>query len=245
MVKSDKEKARKACKHLGSVIIYSRGSSGMNPVTQKKRGRTMRRCLIIAGGEYAPIGPMREGDFVIACDRGCGYAAREGITPDLIIGDFDSYSGALPENVPVERLPVEKDDTDTMHAVKFAIARGFDEVRLCCALGGSLDHLLANLQTLHYAAAAGLRATAGDERTEIMVCTPGDYRIEAREGWYLSLFALTDEVAGLTIRGAKYTLTDAVMSSGFPIGVSNEFKGDAEISFRSGVAAVILCKRGA
>ena len=76
MVKSDKEKARKACKHWGSVIIYSRGSSGMNPVTQKKRGRTMRRCLIIAGGEYAPIGPTREGDFVIACDRGCGYAAR-------------------------------------------------------------------------------------------------------------------------------------------------------------------------
>jgi len=205
----------------------------------------MKRCLIIAGGTYAPIGEVGKDDFVIACDRGCLYAEREGITPDLIIGDFDSYSGDLPAGIPVERLPVEKDDTDTIHAVKYAISQGFDQLRLCCALGGSLDHLLANLQTLHFAASAGLRATAGDERTEILTLTPGTYTIPERKGWYLSVFALTDELAGLTIRGAKYTLTDAVMSSGFPLGVSNEFQGDAEISFRSGVAAVILCKREA
>ena len=66
----------------------------------------MRRCLIIAGGDYAPIGPVAE-DFVLACDRGLAYAQREGIVPDLILGDFDSYRGALPEGVPVLRYPVE------------------------------------------------------------------------------------------------------------------------------------------
>ena len=204
----------------------------------------MKRCLIIAGGEYTSIGPLREGDFVIACDRGYAYALREGITPDLVIGDFDSYSGALPEGIPVERLPVEKDDTDTMHAVKYAIAHGFEEIRLCCALGGSLDHLLANIQTLHFAANAHLAATAGDARTEIAVYGPGNYHIPERAGWYLSVFALTDAVTGLTIRGTKYTLENADMSSGFPIGVSNEFLGDAEITFASGVVAVLLCRRG-
>ena len=80
----------------------------------------MKRCLIIAGGDYAPIGPVGEGDFVLACDKGYAYARREGIVPDLILGDFDSYGGALPEGIPVLRYPVEKDDTDTMLAVRWA-----------------------------------------------------------------------------------------------------------------------------
>ncbi len=204
----------------------------------------MRRCLIIAGGEYAPIGPVRDDDFIIACDRGYSYAVREGIVPDLLIGDFDSYSGRLPDGIPAERLPTEKDDTDTMHAVRRAIEMGFDEIRLCCALGGSFDHLLANLQTLHFAVNAGISACAGDERTEIQALRPGKYRIPKREGWMFSVFALTDRVTGLTIRGAKYPLSEAEMSNAVPIGVSNEFAGDVTISFRDGVAAVVLCRRG-
>ena len=116
----------------------------------------MKRCVIVAGGERAPIAPLREGDFLLACDRGLVYALEEGLRPDLILGDFDSYSGDLPPEIPVLRYPVEKDDTDAMLAVRWAIENGFGAVRLCCALGGSLDHLLANLQTLHFAAEAGL-----------------------------------------------------------------------------------------
>ena len=76
----------------------------------------MKTCIIISGGDYSPIGPVRSGDFVIACDKGYEYARREGIVPQLIMGDFDSYGGALPESVPVERFKKEKDDTDTMLA---------------------------------------------------------------------------------------------------------------------------------
>ena len=59
----------------------------------------MKNCLIIAGGDYAPICPQ-PGDFIIACDRGYAHACRENIVPHLLIGDFDSYSGPLPENIP-------------------------------------------------------------------------------------------------------------------------------------------------
>ena len=59
----------------------------------------MKRCLIIAGGDYAPIRPGR-GDFILACDRGYAWCKQEGIVPDLILGDFDSYTGALPEADP-------------------------------------------------------------------------------------------------------------------------------------------------
>ena len=97
----------------------------------------MARCVIVAGGDCGPIGPLKKDDFVIACDRGCQYCQDEGVAPDLLLGDFDSWAGELPAGVPVLRYPVEKDDTDTMLAIRWAIEHGYDELRLCCALGGT------------------------------------------------------------------------------------------------------------
>ena len=204
----------------------------------------MKRCVIVAGGERAPIGPLSEGDFLLACDSGLVYALDEGLRPDLILGDFDSYTGALPPGIPVLRYPVIKDDTDTMLAVRWATGEGFEEVRLCCALGGSLDHLLANVQTLHFAAEAGLEAAADDARTELRVLRPGSYRIPKREGWKLSILALTDRVEGLCIRGAKYNVEDTALTNAFPLGVGNDFAEDVSLSFRTGMAALLLCRRG-
>ena len=130
-----------------------------------------------------------------------------------------------------------------MLAVRHAVEEGFEEVLLLCALGGSLDHLLANLQTLHFASGAGLRAAARDERTELRVLGPGSYRFPKRKGWKFSVLALTDRVAGLTIRGAKYEVTDAELSNAFPLGVGNDFAGDITLTFDAGTAAVLLCDR--
>lgn len=202
-----------------------------------------KRCIIITGGTYAPIGPTEADDFIIVCDKGLLHAQKEGILPDLLIGDFDSYTLPLPAGIPVLRLPVEKDDTDTMYAVRWASAHGYDTMRLCCAFGGSLDHLLANIQTLHFAVNSGMAASAGDERTEMRVFGPGRWCIPEKKGWTLSIFSLSDTVEDLTISGAKYTLSHADLSNCYPIGVSNAFCGDAEISFSRGVAAVLLCRR--
>lgn len=201
----------------------------------------MRRCLIIAGGDYAPIGPVGE-DFVLACDRGLAYAQREGIVPDLILGDFDSYRGALPEGIPVLRYPVEKDDTDAMLAVRWAADSGFDAIRLACCFGGRLDHLLSNIQTLHLAAKLGMEAEARDESNELRVLRPGTYRLPCRAGWSLSLLALTEKVGGLSIRGTKYDVEDVTLQNPTTLGQSNAFVSDAEIGFSSGVLAVVCCR---
>ena len=201
----------------------------------------MRRCLIIAGGDYAPIGPVGE-DFVLACDRGLAYAQREGIVPDLILGDFDSYRGTLPEGIPVLRYPVEKDDTDAMLAVRWAADSGFDAIRLACCFGGRLDHLLSNIQTLHLAAELGMEAEARDEHNELRVLRPGTYRLPYRAGWSLSLLALTEKVGGLSIRGTKYEVEDVTLQNPTTLGQSNAFVSDAEIGFSSGVLAVICCR---
>jgi thiamine pyrophosphokinase len=202
----------------------------------------MRRCLIVAGGDYAPIGPVERGDFVLACDRGYAHCLREGVKPDLILGDFDSYRGTLPEEIPVLRWPPEKNDTDTMLAVRWAAEQGFDAIRLCCAFGGRLDHLLSNVQTLHYALLAGMEAEAADENNLLRVLCPGTYSIPCRTGWSLSLLALTEKVEGLCIRGAKYEVGDITLRNPSTLGQSNEFVGDVNICFQSGVLALV-CSR--
>ena len=116
-------------------------------------------CAIISGGQSDDLAGIRDADFIIACDRGYAYAKEAGIRPDLLVGDFDSYRGALDKSVPVLDLPVEKDDTDTMAAVRWAVSEGFSELRLYCALGGRLDHLMGNIQALSFACERGVKAS--------------------------------------------------------------------------------------
>lgn len=202
----------------------------------------MKRCLIVVGGDFAPVGPVEPEDFILACDRGYVWCLREGIVPDLILGDFDSYPGALPAGIPVLRYPVEKDDTDAMLAVRWAHEQGFDAVRLCCAFGGRLDHLLSNIETLHYAAALGMEAEAADENNLIRVLRPGAYRLPYQPNRSLSLIALTERVEGLTIRGTKYEVEGAALQKPTTLGQSNAFVTDADISFDSGILALILSR---
>ncbi len=200
-------------------------------------------CLILSGGEFSPFPAPEAGCFVIACDRGYAYARRCGIKPDLALGDFDSYTGPVEEGVPVLRLPAEKDDTDTMSALRLALDRGCSEITLVCALGGRLDHLLANLQAALFAARRGasLRILSAD--TEILSLREGSLRLPRREGWSLSVFAAEDRCRGVTLRGAKYPLEDAELTNDFPLGVSNEWAAeDAEISVREGTLLVLLCR---
>ena len=165
-----------------------------------------KQCLIITGGEFAPFAPPVEGEYVIACDRGYEHARRAGIRPDLVVGDLDSCRVELESGVPLRRLPVEKDDTDTMSALRLALSEGFRDIRLVCALGGRLDHLLANLQSLAFAAARGASVRIESPDTEIRTLRNGSLRLPRREGYSLSVFAVDGVCRGLCIRGAKYTL---------------------------------------
>ena len=199
-----------------------------------------KQCLIITGGEFAPFAPPEEGEYVIACDRGYEHARRAGIRPDLVVGDLDSCRVELEPDVPLRRLPVEKDDTDTMSALRLALSEGFRDIRLVCALGGRLDHLLANLQALAFAAARGASVRIESPDTEIFTLRNGSLRLPRREGYSLSIFAVDGVCRGLCIRGAKYTLEDAELRPDFPLGASNEWSAEeAEISVREGTLLIV------
>lgn len=202
-----------------------------------------KRCVIISGGDFSPVDRLYADDFIIACDKGYTYAQRCGIQPDLVVSDFDSYAGEIAPQIPVETFQSEKDDTDTMIAVRYAVAHGFDEVCLRCALGGRLDHAFANLQSLVFAQVHGLRASLEDTGNCVYTLQNGSMHLERREGWSLSVFAACDRCEGVSIRGAKYPLTDAVLTCSFPLGVSNAWAEDAvDISVRDGILLIILSR---
>lgn len=154
-----------------------------------------------------------------------------------MIGDFDS--SPEPEGVQVERLPTIKDDTDTMQCVKRGLEMGYDDFLIVGGFGGRFDHTLANIQTLHYAAARGARVRMEDGLCAATALCGGSVKLARRRG-KLSLFALTDVCRGVSALGVFYPLHGAELINGFPLGVSNEYVGDfAEISVEEGVLLIV------
>ncbi len=209
------------------------------------------RCILIGAGDLT-VGELklREGDFCIALDGGLGYCDFLQVEPDLIIGDFDSVTKeeqkALEEIEKVAperviRLKPEKDDTDMLYALKYALEQGFREFRIYAATGGRLDHTLANIQCLLYLKNHGAVGYLMDGNGMIMVLKNESVSFQENLEGYLSLFSLREQAEGVTIKGMKYPLQDYVMTNDFPIGISNEFIGEkAEISVRNGELACIL-----
>ena len=184
----------------------------------------MERCVIIGGadiGRYEHIcGYLRRDDFYICCDSGLRHRAGLGITPHLAVGDFDSYEGPRPA-VETIVLPREKDDTDTVFAVKEALARGFESFLLVGIAGGRLDHTLANLSLLLMLDGLGKAATALDDWSELEVVSRRPVQIDGRYA-YFSLLNLSGIARGITVTGAKYPLSNAEITCEYPYGVSNE-----------------------
>ena len=204
----------------------------------------MKRCFIYAAGTFYGLRePPRGGDLQIAADAGLLLCERLGVRPDVVLGDFDSMDV---RQAPADciRVPVEKDDTDTGHAIRHALDQGYRTLILVCALGGRLDHTLANIQNAASAAAEGANVTILDEREEITFLTGGTLRLPRRKGWGLSVFSLTDRCTGVCLRGVKYRLEDAVLTNRVPLGVSNEFAApESEISLTQGILMIAQTKK--
>lgn len=200
-----------------------------------------KKCGIISGGERDTLSGAEDCELLIACDRGYLYAMEAGLRPDLLVGDFDSYTGPLPEDIPRLELPEEKDDTDTMAAVRYAAARGYGELSIYCALGGRADHLLGNIQALAFCAERGVGAYIVGSRCRIDVIKNSVISLEEQEGCF-SVLSLSDACA-VTIENAKYELSGARLTNSFPLGVSNRWKkGAALVKVEGGAAAVIRIK---
>lgn len=202
----------------------------------------MNKCVIFAGGEFDKTLPDNiQNSFVICADKGYEYAKQLKITPNLIIGDFDSAK--LPDFVNVKKFPKEKDDTDLMLAIKESIALGYLDITVCCGFGGRLDHTIGNIQAMAYITAHGGIGRMLSANEELSLITPGKYYFKNKNGFSLSIFSYTEESKGITIKGTKYTLENGSLKQSFPLGISNEIVDEqCEISFTDGLLIVIRSK---
>jgi thiamine pyrophosphokinase len=206
------------------------------------------RCIIFAAGEYYNNSIcIQNGDFIIAADAGLEVANSLRITPRLVIGDFDSIKSNLVvdgvrwQGCEIIRLAPEKDETDTAAALREAQQRGYREFHIYGGTGGRLDHTLANIQCLANLAQKGQRGFLYGNGIVVTALHDGQSLcFEAVEAGVISIFASSAQANGVTLRGLKYPLADAVLTNDVPLGVSNAFIGkEASVSLRQGTLIVV------
>jgi thiamine pyrophosphokinase len=206
----------------------------------------MNKAVLIGGGdilEYQSVAArIHPDDFIVAADSGYDHCRQLGITPDLLVGDFDSIQSSPPLTIPRLPFPPEKDYTDTTLALETILDRGYRKILLTGMLGGRLDHTLANLQSLAHLSTLGVDAQLTDGRTEAYAVSGGGaLGLPPREGFYFSLLAFSGVCAGVTIRGGKYPLEDYDLRFDEPRAISNEFVGEyVSITVRDGTVVVLV-----
>jgi len=202
-----------------------------------------KRCVIVGGADINNADFLREklrtDDYVIFCDSGLRHLETLGVQPSLIVGDFDSHERPRLSAETIV-LPCEKDDTDTVFAVREAIRRGFDEFLLIGVIGARLDHTLGNVAMLLYLDAEGKKGRIIDDYSEMEIVSGQPVSVSGSYAFF-SLLNITGCAKGVTVTGAKYPLTDAEISCEYPYGVSNEvLSGEtAAVSVRCGKLLLI------
>lgn len=184
----------------------------------------MKRCVIVGGADINNYDFIRErlcaGDYIVFCDSGLKHLAQLQVKPNLIVGDFDSHENP---HLDVETivLPCEKDDTDTVFAVKEAIKRGYDDFLLIGVVGARLDHTLGNVSILLYLDSLGKKGCIIDDYSEMEIVSDEPVFITDDYSFF-SLLNITGCAKGITIRNAKYPLENGEITCEYQYGISNE-----------------------
>ncbi len=200
----------------------------------------MKTCYIFGAANGKPKDFIKkDGDIIIAADAGYKMLEVLNITPDIVLGDFDSL-GFVPEAIEIIKHPVKKDDTDTLLAVKVGLSRGYKRFVLYGCTGGRTDHSLANFQTLSFIASnGGTGYLCGDDFTATAICD-SSIKFSSEAKGSVSIFSATTSCENVNITGLLYPLSKKSLTFDFPLGVSNEFIGkESKIRVEKGTAIVV------
>lgn len=218
----------------------------------------MKKTLIITGGdvntEFAAKHYEKEKfDYLIVADNGLQAAEDIGLTPDYIVGDFDSisplklYKYENRKDISIRRFLPEKDFTDTYAAIDIAVKAGSFSIHILGGTGSRLDHTIANILMLQMALESGVEAVILNENNRIRLLGRKCRKIVIKKEYYkyVSLIPLTPVVTNITTVGMKYNVEKYNMYIDREIsrGVSNEIlENEGEISIDEGTLIVIESK---
>ena len=198
-------------------------------------------CYIFAAGDFNGKFSRKEKDFIIAADAGYRHLEKNGVIPDLLIGDFDTI-GQVPNVCETITFPCEKDYTDTELAIMEAIKRGYNAFIICGALGGKrIEHTVANIKLCESYAIKGYDITLTDGNYFVKSIHNSKIEFSDDEKGFISVFSLSGKAEGVTIKGLKYTLENAFLDFSNPtLCVSNEFIGTkSTVSVDNGTITII------
>ena len=205
----------------------------------KKNESRVEIHTLVGAGEEPSFFVTCPGDFLMAADAGLSFFEKIGLKPDLAIGDFDSL-GNEPQDIPVLRYPVRKDETDMFLAVTEGLRRGYGVFYLYGALGGRFDHSIANIQTLTFLAEKDAVGVLMGNRQSVAVLRNGSLSFSSEGRGNISVFSVGGLSSGVSIRGLSYTAENVELAPDFPLGVSNSFlPGEAVISVENGMLCLI------
>lgn len=193
------------------------------------------------GADASRLPKIPDTAFVIAADSGYRLALQCGVMPNLLLGDMDSLGECdIAPSVSVVRVKAEKNETDTMLAIDYALEHGAKELFIFGGLGGRVDHGISNLHMLEYISNRGAVGILSDGQNRVryikdqkIVLPCGDYK-------YFSLLCIDKSAEGVSISNCKYPLCDAVLWRERQYAVSNEFIGcPAEIEVKRGALFIV------
>ncbi|CAH1194902.1 Thiamine pyrophosphokinase [Paenibacillus plantiphilus] len=207
-----------------------------------------KRILIFTGGrlgEWA-LEHIEENDILYGADGGALFLVSHGLRPTVSLGDFDSVTVEQLQQIKAASAetfdcdPVDKDFTDTELAFRQALRQKPDQIILFGALGTRFDHSLANVHLLRSAAESGVAAAIVDEHNSIRLVTDALVLERKARYSYVSLLPLTEKVAGITLTGFQYPLSNATLEIGQSLGISNILSSDrGTITITEGMLLVI------
>ncbi len=208
----------------------------------------MHRVLIFANGELPDLEKaralLRPDDFILCADGGTRHALALNLEPNLIIGDMDSIDRAerktLEEkNIPIELFPRDKNETDLELALNKAIEMDSREIIIVAALGGRMDHTLANIVLVSDLRLSTFNLQLDDGIEHLLFCRT-QTEIRGRSGDIVSLIPWGESVHGVQTENLKWQLNDETLYPEKTRGISNEMTADtASIKIESGLLLII------
>lgn len=203
----------------------------------------MEKTLIITSHlEHANRLTLDFSEFqtIICADGGLLVAQSLDLSPDFLIGDYDSAKVPARD---VIKLPMEKDMTDSEAAIDLAVSKGYKNITLLGGIGGRFDHTMGNIGMLAKFCGSDTHLSLVDGQNYLFMIAPGTYTVPKNAYTYMGIISYGDDAENVTLRGVKYPLTNHHLTNKTTLGVSNEITGDfATISFTKGRLLVILSK---
>lgn len=200
-------------------------------------------CYVVGAGTcYAADLPLTSKDLLIAVDGGYDWLQKHNLSPDLLVGDFDSIVSTA-ENMQkdqIVKLPTHKDQTDMLVALQEGKKKGYRTFYIYGGTGGNrISHTIANLQLLIND--SDLQCFLFDCKEVMFVLQNSQVFFSDACKGYLSVFSLSNQSIGVTELGLAYEVENVTFDSNYPLGVSNAFIGKkSQVKVEKGTLLLVM-----